>query len=81
MFKNNKNAFTLIEILVVIAILAKDILSDQKQIADLVLIVGYTKESKRFLNEVTASLNRLMQVKAGVERVVSVSEGDIRSIV
>lgn len=74
-----QNLVTIFNFIVVI-IVVKDIVAGYSQIADLVLIVGYTRESKKFLNEITGSVNAYMQVKAGVERVAAVSEGKVKRI-
>ena len=60
---------------IITAIIVIDIVNGFKGISDLVLIVGYTNESKKFLNSITSDLNRIMQVKAGMERVVITSHG------
>ena len=57
------------------AIIVVDIVSGFKSISDLVLIIGYTKESQKFLNSITSDLNRAMQVRAGIERLVINSHG------
>lgn len=60
---------------IIAAIIVVDIINGFKGIADLVLIIGYTKESQKFLNSVTSDLNRYMQVHAGIDRLVITSEG------
>jgi ABC-type multidrug transport system fused ATPase/permease subunit len=60
---------------VITAIIVVDIVNGHKGISDLVLIIGYTKESQKFLNSVTSDLNRAMQVRAGIERLVINSSG------
>ncbi len=52
-----------------------DIVNGYKGISDLVLIIGYVTQSQRFLNSVTGDINRLMQVRAGIERLVITSHG------
>lgn len=60
---------------VIAAVVVVDIINGFKGIAHLVLIIGYTKESQKFLNSVTSDLNRVMQIRAGVERLVINSHG------
>lgn len=60
---------------IITAIIVVDIVNGFKGISDLVLIIGYTMESKKFLNSVTSDLNRAMQVRAGIERLVINSQG------
>lgn len=60
---------------IITAIVVVDIANGLSGISDLVLIIGYTNESKKFLNSITGDLNRFMQIKAGVERLVVTSHG------
>lgn len=60
---------------IITAIVVIDIVNGLSGISDLVLIIGYTNESKKFLNSITGDLNRFMQIKAGVERLVVTSHG------
>jgi hypothetical protein len=66
---------------IVVAVLVGDIINGQGQISGLILVVGYTKESKKFLNEITTIVNNFMRVRAGIERLTVTSNGKIRSIV
>jgi ABC-type multidrug transport system fused ATPase/permease subunit len=58
---------------IVLYIISKDIIAGTKHISDLVLIFGYTTSTGTFLNGITGMIERLMQVKAGIERLVVVS--------
>lgn len=49
-------------------IVAIDILGGVKHLSDLVLIVGYTRESQSFLNEFSTSYEKLMEIEAGIKR-------------
>ncbi len=60
---------------IIIVLVLKDIYAGTKQISDLVLIVGYTAGTKAFLNELTTTVTYNMQVKAGIQRIVAVTEG------
>jgi ABC-type multidrug transport system fused ATPase/permease subunit len=55
---------------IVIYLIVLDYVAGTKQISDLVLIVGYTNQSQGFLNSVTSGVDSLMQIEAGVDRVV-----------
>ena len=58
---------------IVVFLIAIDYINGTKQISDLVLIVGYTRESQGFLNSITSGVDSFMQVEAGVERLVETS--------
>lgn len=62
--------------LAITVIVVKDIYLGLMEISDLVLIIGYVKESKGFLNNTTGAINHYMEVKAGVERVSVASKGE-----
>lgn len=55
---------------IVIGMIAIDFINGTKQISDLVLIVGYTNESQGFLNSVTSGVDSIMQIEAGIDRLV-----------
>lgn len=55
-------------------LVVKDIFGGFKEISDLVLIIGYAKETKMFLNNTTGAVNSYMEIKAGVERVSASSK-------
>ncbi len=57
----------------VITLIAIDIFNGLKNISDLVLIVGYTNQSKSFLNSVTGTIEKFMQIVAGIDRLVIVT--------
>ena len=67
----------------ILFIISKDIIAGHKHISDLVLIFGYTTSTGVFLNSITGMMERLMQVKAGIERLIVVSnkEKPVESIV
>jgi ABC-type multidrug transport system fused ATPase/permease subunit len=57
----------------ILYLITKDIFAGTKHISDMVLIFGYTKETQVFLNAITGMIERLMEVRAGAERLVVVS--------
>ena len=63
-------------IFIVTYIALKDLFVGTKNISDLILIVGYMKESKMFLNNITGLLARLMEIDAGVERLVKIADDE-----
>lgn len=62
---------------VVIFLVVKDIMIGVHNISSLVLIVGYVRKSKIFLNDLTSMFELYMQVKAGIRRVVAVADGGL----
>ena len=60
---------------IITAIIVVDIVNGFMGISELVLIIGYTNQSKTFLNSITGDLNRFMQVRAGIERLSVTSFG------
>lgn len=52
---------------VIVLFLAMDVFHGTKQISDLILIFGYTRESQVFLNQVSSVWERFMEVKASNE--------------
>ncbi len=67
--------------LLIFIVVVHDVVNGTKQISELVLISGYTLESKTFLNSVTTGFEHLMEVNAGVRRVVAVSQKRVSSII
>lgn len=59
---------------ITIYLVVKDIMIGAHNVSSLILIVGYVRESKVFLNDMTSMFELYMQVKAGIKRVVSVSD-------
>lgn len=74
-----QNIISFVSVLIFVLVV-RDIYNGTKQIADLILIVGYSKETKVFLNDISGSIEKLMQVKAGAERVVAISKKESLSI-
>ena len=61
--------------LIVTGLIIIDISNGQKTISDLVLIIGYTAQSKLFLNAMTGNFERYMQIVAGIDRLVITTNG------
>ena len=75
MWGSLQNIVAVFQFLVPLVIVV-DIIGGTKQISDLVLVVGYTKESQGFLNNFTSAYEKFMEVDAGIERL----EEDSREI-
>src|SRR3989344_5210639 len=62
-----QNIVAVFQFLVPLVVVA-DVIAGTRQISDLVLVVGYTKESQGFLNNFTSAYEKFMEVDAGIER-------------
>ena len=67
MWGSLQNIIAIFQFLVPLIVVA-DIIAGTRQISDLVLVVGYTKESQGFLNNFTSAYEKFMEVDAGIER-------------
>lgn len=63
-----QNFIALFELLI-LSIIAIDFVNGTKQIHHLILIMGYVKETHVFLNALTSTVERYMQIEAGIEMV------------
>ena len=67
MWGSLQNIVAVFQFLVPLVVVA-DVIAGTRQISDLVLVVGYTKESQGFLNNFTSAYEKFMEVDAGIER-------------